>query len=282
MERGRLPARKGDFAKAEEDFSRGMELEPESPVHFYNRGVVRYGRGLYALAIEDFSHAIELDNTDPESFNNRGSARLASGELDEAIRDYNRAIEIRDGYARALANRGVAFFYKGDFTAANADFSGALRLDPSDGMAFHNRGIVRYLAGDRKGSLADFNSSIAIDPRNAYSRIWRLAVSGERAAAYIREERARYAGRSAGWPETLIRSFLGLVSERELFRRAAEAREPGLAGARRAEAYYYLGLRRKTIAGGKGKAVDYFRNSLESDAPTSHARRLARYELFGE
>ena len=58
--------------------------------------------------------------------------------------------------------------------------------------------------------------------------------------------------------------------------------EPGLAGARRAEAYYYLGLRRKTIAGGKGKAVDYFRNSLESDAPTSHARRLARYELFGE
>jgi len=173
-------------------------------------------------------------------------------------------------------------FYKGDLSAASADFSSAIRFDPGDGMAFHNRGIVRYLAGDDEGALADFNRSLALDPENAYARVWRLAVSGKAAAANTKDERARYARRAALWPDILAGAFVGLVSEAELLRRAAGTKDPALSARMRAEAFYYLGLKNKTIEGRSGPAADYFRKSLETGAVMSHARRLAEYELSGE
>jgi lipoprotein NlpI len=173
-------------------------------------------------------------------------------------------------------------FYKGDLSAASADFSAAIRLDPGDGMAFHNRGIVRYLAGDIAGARSDFNRSLALDQGNAYARIWRLAVSGKAASSIMKNEHARYARRAVAWPNILSGAFVGRVSEAELLRRAAGTKDPALSARMRAEAFYYLGLRNKTIEGRLEQAEDYFRKCLETGAVMSHARRLAGYELSGE
>jgi lipoprotein NlpI len=285
-ERGRLYAERGELVKAGEDYDRAIARRPDSPALFYNRGIILYKKGQYRRAIEDFSRAIELEPGDPESYNNRGGALLAAGDADGAVVDYARALGLRNDYARAYANRGVALFYRGDFPGALADFDRALRGEPADAMALHNRGIVRYVLGDRAGALADFNAVIAIDPKNQYSRIWRLALAAGRGdagfAALLKEERARYASPAGSWPGTLVRGFLGLVSEAELLRKAAAADDARLAGERRAEALYYLGLRKKTIGGGDAPAVDYFKNCLAGDASMTHARRLARFELSGD
>jgi lipoprotein NlpI len=203
-----------------------------------------------------------------------------------AVRDYTQALAVRSDYARASANRGVALFYRGDFPGALSDFNSALRIDPRGDLALHNRGIVRYVLGDRRGALSDFNAAIALDPGNPYPRIWRLAVATEESvtmsSAYRAEESARYARPSPSWPGALMRGFLGLTAEAELLRIASTEKDARLAGQRRAEALYYLGLRKKTMEKKSEPAMDYFKRSLAEDTSVTHARRLARFEVSGD
>jgi tetratricopeptide (TPR) repeat protein len=60
-------------------------------------------------AIADYSKAIELDPQSYASYNNRGNAELDQKNIKEAIADFDRAIKIKPDYAIAFCNRGLAY-----------------------------------------------------------------------------------------------------------------------------------------------------------------------------
>ncbi|MEO0009418.1 MAG: tetratricopeptide repeat protein, partial [candidate division WOR-3 bacterium] len=80
--------------KAIQDYSTAIELKPDDPKAYNNRGLAYYQKGELDTAIQDFSKAIKLKPDDPEAYNNRGNAYEDQGKLEQAVRDWQKVIEL--------------------------------------------------------------------------------------------------------------------------------------------------------------------------------------------
>ena len=89
--------------------------------------------GDYRRAEEAFSKALEIKPGEPGTLVNRGNARMMLGDLDGALGDYDAAIEADPKLAHAYANRGILRDKNGDVEGAIADYRKALELNPKLG-----------------------------------------------------------------------------------------------------------------------------------------------------
>ena len=107
-----------------------------------------------ASAMADFTRAIELSPNDPRFYNNRGLASVYSSN-DYAIADYNQAIQLDPNYAEAYINRGIAYRISDSDGKAIADYTEAIRLDPDYIEAYSLRAESYAQAGEYDKALAD-------------------------------------------------------------------------------------------------------------------------------
>ena len=87
--------------------------------------------GQTKLALEDYNRAVELFPEYPVAYNNRGNLLLSIGQLGEAMKDFDRALLLAPGYAAAYSNRGNAKLKLGKPAEAIADFTKAIELMPA-------------------------------------------------------------------------------------------------------------------------------------------------------
>lgn len=137
------PEKKQDaYEKAISHYTRALELKPDIPEGYNNRGNAYRDKGEIDKAIKDYNMAIESDPEDAVPYNNRGVAHLNSGNIDEAIRDFSKAIECDSEDANAYNNLGVAYFDKGEIEKTTKEYSTAIELNPEFADAYRNRGIA--------------------------------------------------------------------------------------------------------------------------------------------
>lgn len=167
--RGVIYAKQGLSPNALSDFTKSLEINPRFSTAYSNRGLSYYYDGNYGDAIHDFNIAIQLDPDDILVYLNRGSAYQALGENDLALSDYNRILEINPVYVAAFSNRGSLYAEKGNYKLALADFTRALELAPNFESLYYNRGLTFYHKGDYDLAIQDFNSAIELNPNSADS-----------------------------------------------------------------------------------------------------------------
>jgi tetratricopeptide (TPR) repeat protein len=130
---------------AQQWFERGFEAkDPDEKVRFYSR-------------------ALDLKPDYPAAFYNRGLARKEQGDLAGAVQDYNEAIRLQPDHTNALIARGNAR-RNSHFEGALEDYNEAIRLKPDDALAFHSRGFARKEHGDIESALGDYNEAIRLKP----------------------------------------------------------------------------------------------------------------------
>ncbi|MCK5592395.1 MAG: tetratricopeptide repeat protein [Candidatus Pacebacteria bacterium] len=71
-----------------------IELDPENPEHYYNRGVAQGHLGNYELAISNYTKVIKLNPRDDEAYGNRGVAYDALGDEGKAMADFQQCLKI--------------------------------------------------------------------------------------------------------------------------------------------------------------------------------------------
>ena len=120
--------------------------------------------GQIEMAIEAYSRVIELNPNNPNAYNNRGVAYSAKGEYDCAIADYTKAIELNPDYAVAYNNRGGVYYLKEEYESAIVDFTKATELNPDYAVAYNNRGVAYYLKKEYKSAIVDFTRAIELNP----------------------------------------------------------------------------------------------------------------------
>lgn len=130
------------YEKAIVHYTRALELKPDLPEVYTNRGNVYRDIGELDKAIVDYNSATELDPNDANAYNNRGNAYFDKNEIDKAIEDYNTAIELKPDYDDAYYNRGNAYHVKGNITKAIEDYNKAVELDFNLAEAYVTRGIA--------------------------------------------------------------------------------------------------------------------------------------------
>jgi tetratricopeptide (TPR) repeat protein len=117
------------------DFSKAIELEPDNPEVYFNRGQTYLlatnflnDPSFFALCIADFNQAIALDPTNPESFNQRATCKLLSGDYEGAYNDFSEAIRLDPQEARFYLYRATLYPDFGQLDAALADAQKVLDL----------------------------------------------------------------------------------------------------------------------------------------------------------
>jgi tetratricopeptide (TPR) repeat protein len=159
-------ARLGQVKLALEDYNRAVELFPEYPVAYNNRGNLLVSLGQLSEAIKDFDRALVLAPGYAAAYSNRANAKLKLGKPEEAIVDFTKAIELLPGSAPPLSGRGLALLAIEKPHAAIRDFSRAVNADARFASAYRNRAEARVAVGQREQAIEDLSRAIAFDVNN--------------------------------------------------------------------------------------------------------------------
>ena len=162
--RGTVYADAGDFDKAIQDHNTAIKLKPDYAAAYNNRGLVYYHKRDFDSAIQDYRKAIELKSDYASAYNNLGIAYSKRGEYEHAIQHYNTVIKLRLDFSEAYNNRGMAYWYKGDLDKAIKDFDTAIELDPNDAKVYSNLGAAYLRKGDFDRAIQNHNTAIKLDP----------------------------------------------------------------------------------------------------------------------
>jgi len=143
------------------------------------RGNTCYNIKEYNNAIEDYSKAIDINPNSEIAFYNRGLALFANKEYDNAIADYTKAIDLTSDYADAYYNnRGNAWKANGKFIEAIDDYTEAIKINPAYENAYYSRGLTKKENNiDLKGSKQDFEEYLKLtidvnDPWAKYAKYY--------------------------------------------------------------------------------------------------------------
>lgn len=279
--RGLARTNTGDFDGALADYDRAIKLDPKQDSFYSNRSVARMKKGDLDGAIADCDRALALKPNEPYTFSNRGKARQAKGDLNGAIADYSRAITIEPNVAFRYKNRGRAEQANGDLDGALADCDHAIALAPNESSHYENRGVVRQARGDFEGAIADFDKAIELArDEAAYPRCHRALILSRLHRGHNDPVVALMRVVSS-WKNTWLQAvglyLVGLLPEANFLAKAAEG---GATKAReqQCEAFYFAGMNR-LLAGDVAAARDFFGKCVATKAPDVNEVALARAEL---
>jgi len=175
--RGESKNYKGNYTGAIIDFTKAIELGPNNPISYYNRGdawikLEEYQGGEHHLteAISDYTKVIELDSKRSSAYSDRGFLKAEFNDHSGAIVDYNKALELDP-------EKPYIYFLRGESKAQLMDFSGAIKdynktIERSFEFinAYNKRGESKAKLGDHEGAIFDFSKSIEISRKDQEKR----------------------------------------------------------------------------------------------------------------
>jgi tetratricopeptide (TPR) repeat protein len=157
----------GDQPAAIADYTKALQLDPNQPVYYFNRGFARFNQEDFRGAIEDYSQVIRLSPENTDAYFHRAEAYRLLGECQSAVDGYAQVLRVNPEDAVSYNNRGLAQYELGNRQLAVEDYTQALRINPEDAVAYFNRGVAHFGNGEFQTALEDFNSAIRLNPQYA-------------------------------------------------------------------------------------------------------------------
>jgi tetratricopeptide (TPR) repeat protein len=123
-------------------------------------------------AIANFSKVIELRPDSADAYLNLGAAYKKKGELDKALETYNRALGQRPDFVPALSNRGWVYAEQKRWAEARDDFEKALQLSPGDNGALQGLAEVLEKTRDYAGAQSALSQLMSQSPNFVHWLQW--------------------------------------------------------------------------------------------------------------
>ena len=164
--RGNVKAALKDYIGSIADYDKVIEFNSEDAGVFHNRGVSKEELKDYYGAIADYTKAIEIDPNNIKYYNSIIISKLLLKDFKGAKADCDKAIEIGSNNIDIYLSRGDANNGLTDYYAAIADYSQAIEIDFNNIEAYKKRGDVKNNLEDYNGAIADYTKAIEIDPNN--------------------------------------------------------------------------------------------------------------------
>jgi Flp pilus assembly protein TadD len=173
-DRGYFYMRQSRFSEAARDFMTGSRLAPAQAVFSYGAGRAFARMGEYGEAVVHYGEAIRLAPNDSIPRISRAEALLQLARYEEARSDYDLALTLgpqqQSDRLFAYFGRGYASILTGDFTGAVRDMNAALAVQPNMVRAVVWRGYARERLGERDGALADYEAALRVNPNDDWLR----------------------------------------------------------------------------------------------------------------
>jgi tetratricopeptide (TPR) repeat protein len=140
-QRGIELADRGWLDEAVKEFTKAIELDPDSAHAHDNLATVLADKGQLREALREYLVAIELEPQSPTAHYNLASF-LATHAHDLAVNEYKETLSLEWDYPDAHINLGLTYAERGQFQEALASYQEALKIDPRDMVAKHEMATV--------------------------------------------------------------------------------------------------------------------------------------------
>jgi len=137
------------------DFSKAIELDPNSYDAYMARSRTYMAKGDYAKAIDDQTRMITLNPKGAYGYSSRMSAYLRLGKFDKALEDCSKIISLVPNNPDAYTLRAEIYGMTKDYDKAIEDYSKVIELDPKHGKAYAARAAVYVAMGEPEMAAAD-------------------------------------------------------------------------------------------------------------------------------
>ena len=166
-ERGNLRKDRDQLEAALADYDRAISLNPGYAYALCNRGVVLSRLNRLDAALDSYDQATAAAPDDALAFFNRADVLRELKRFDEALASYDRAIAIKADYLESHCNRGMLLTETGRYTEAQASFERAMAIYAGSPDAYFGRGRLLHKLRRMDESLADFERAAQLNSRFA-------------------------------------------------------------------------------------------------------------------
>lgn len=172
IHRGNLYGHLGQYAAAAADYTKAIEIEPESTRYYIGRARLYTLAGQYDQAVADYDHILDVYPTDAYALLSSGIVYAQLGQIDQANEHLNQAnIHYHeffqdDPYSPYInANIGIVHYFLKNYEQALAYSDNAVRLGhPNVHQPMANRGHALAALGQYNEAIASFEHVIQITP----------------------------------------------------------------------------------------------------------------------
>lgn len=207
----------GDFVAAEQYWTELLDLFPQNPAIWSNRGNSRVSQNKLDLAIADFNRSIEILPDRPDAYLNRGTALEGLGKWQDAIADYQYILTLDSKDAMAYNNLGNAYGGLGEWDLAITNYLKASEIAPNFAFARANYALALYQTGQTSEAVRTLKNIVRKyrdfpDPRAALSAaLWQNGEQGEAESNWVsvigldsRYKDLDWVKNTRRWPPTMV------------------------------------------------------------------------------
>ena len=180
FQRGKIMARMLNHTAAERDFTLNFNMQPNVEA-LLGRSIERRYLHKYDAAYRDIFQAATLNPNNPKIFYSFGNLQVATKNYKEADSSYSRVIQLMPNYAEAYNNRAYCELFTGNYYGTIADCNQALKLmgqNPSP-IVFDNLGQAYRELNKLDSAFIYFNEAVGLDHNFAQAYF-------ERGKAYLK------------------------------------------------------------------------------------------------
>jgi tetratricopeptide (TPR) repeat protein len=176
---GRVYQQFNEFDRAEEEFSKSLELNPENTFALYSLGTMYAERRDYQDAKKMFERILEIDPDAAIVHKDLGTLYFENEQYDEALREFATAARLDPANVAAHFNLGTMYLMRRRLNDAQREFQLLLRLDIDTTTAVRahmSLAQIHITRRDNDRIAAEYRAVLALDSTNGEAR-YNLAVS---------------------------------------------------------------------------------------------------------
>ncbi len=164
---GRVYADLGDFARANTEAQKAIDLAPKDAFAYLNLAGIQYMQQRYNEAIRTYVTAQSYDRTWAVPHNSLGNLYLSINRPLEAAEEFEIASKLEPKSPIIHGNLGAAYIKLRKYDAAIQNLQLATQLDRNNSNAFSNLGLAYHLQGRYNDAVAAFTRAAEIEPNNS-------------------------------------------------------------------------------------------------------------------
>ena len=157
----------GQYADAEEQFKKALDLNPLFVDAVINLGVNATKAGDYAAARNYLERAAQMDPARGEVSYDLGLLAYEQNDFNRAAGFFGDASQKLPGDPKVWNNLGCAYFKQKDYSKAYEAFRGAVDHGAAFYHAYFNRAVASILSGNYEKALEDTRKAVELSPNNA-------------------------------------------------------------------------------------------------------------------
>lgn len=177
-QKGKSLYKKGEYAKARNEFERALMDSPYSADYAYNVAAAMDQQGDNLAAEKMYRHALTLDPAHQPAYHGMAAMMLEDGRTAEATDLVNTWAVTQPYSEEAATELGWLKGEQGDLDGADRELRRALRQNPRHSRALAQLGRVHGKAGRRDDAAADYARSLFMDPNQPQTQS-ELAALGQ-------------------------------------------------------------------------------------------------------